>query len=346
MRIGTVCYATRQGLGTLAKSFYDGGLVTDVAIFRHSKYQTMSHWYPPDTLELVNLPFNGPKVDAWLAQLDWVLFFETPWDFTFPNYCRARGKKTAIVPMYEWWRTDQDSRHRYDKILAPSVLDQALIPGSVFLQIPVSGQTWHQRTTAQRFLHNAGHIGFHEHKGTRQILQAMRLVQKSVNMTVRCQPEAGPSFQKMCDDEGYSREVTMMPETGATVTLKVGEFAGPGLYGPEFDVFVMAEKYNGLSLPLAEARASGMLVVTSDRHPMNTWLPREPLIPVAGYYRSRVGPPYLEFDEARVDPVDIAAKLDSLYGADISEYSQGGKAWAEANSWGKLLPAWREEFGR
>jgi hypothetical protein len=79
-----------------------------------------------------------------------------------------------------------------------------------------------------------------------------------------------------------------------------------------------------------------------DRFPMSEWLPREPLIPVAGYRKNRIGPPYHEFSEAVFDPKDIAATIDRWYGRDITEYSASGKAWAESMSWAKLRPRYLE----
>ena len=85
-----------------------------------------------------------------------------------------------------------------------------------------------------------------------------------------------------------------------------------------------------------------MLVMTSDRFPMNTWLPREPLIPVEKYTVASISGAYKEFQEATVRPEDIAAKIDQVYDMDITEYSRSGKAWAEENSWELLKPRWVE----
>lgn len=337
--IGQVVYATRQGLGTLGRMAHDNGLADETMVFRHSKYPTHMEWYPEGTIELVNRPFNGPVVDAWLDKVDWVLFWETPWDWSFPDYCRQRGKKTALVSMYEWYLNHPP--HVFDVVIAPSLLDRDLIPGSVYLPIPVQKREWARRNRAHYFLHNAGHIGWHEHKGTRQILEAWKMCKQPINLYVRSQEATGlrkmvkEVFNVTLDDAHWvSRE-------GKGLDLGVGEFHDD-LYPDDFDVFLMAEKYNGESLPLKEARASGMLVVTSDRYPMNTWLNRDYLIPVKGYHKSRVSGAYLEFDEAEVDPVDIAATLDRLYDTDISQESLRGRDWAEENSWERLLPAWKE----
>jgi hypothetical protein len=95
-------------------------------------------------------------------------------------------------------------------------------------------------------------------------------------------------------------------------------------------------------LPLQEAYASGMLVMAGNRFPMNTWLPEAPLIPVEGYRKTRIGPPYLEFEQAIYDPKKIAERIDYWYDRPIWDCSLMGKAWAEENSWEKLGPKYRQ----
>jgi len=108
------------------------------------------------------------------------------------------------------------------------------------------------------------------------------------------------------------------------------------------DVFVFPEKFNGLSLALQEARAAGMLVMGTHRYPMTTWLPNEALIPVLGTHRACVSGKCIEFDEAVVDPEDIAAMMDKWYDQDISSQSLAGKHWAEDMSWESLGPQYLE----
>jgi hypothetical protein len=103
----------------------------------------------------------------------------------------------------------------------------------------------------------------------------------------------------------------------------------------EGDVFVFPETFNGLSLPLQEAYASGMLVMASHRFPSNTWLPTDPLIPVSHYVKDQVAVP---IEKAVIDPKEIAHCIDTWYGRNIEEFSLKGKQWAEENSWEALKP--------
>ena len=87
----------------------------------------------------------------------------------------------------------------------------------------------------------------------------------------------------------------------------------------EGDVFVFPEKFNGLSLPLQEAFASGMMVMATDRYPMNTWLCTDCLLPVDKYTTERIA---VEFQMAHLSPVDIAKTIDKFYNTDITKFSE------------------------
>ena len=89
-----------------------------------------------------------------------------------------------------------------------------------------------------------------------------------------------------------------------------------------------------------------MLVMATDRFPINAWLPTEPLVKPSGYQKARVATRCREFDEAIIDPKDIASKIDEWYGRDISEYSRQGRQWAEENSWDALKPKYLEVLGQ
>lgn len=326
MRIGTVCYATHQGLGYLAKSFYDAGVITEVVVWRHPHGDRPSHmeWYPQGTVELTKRPFSGLAIEDFLAKVDVCLFFETPFCWDFVKRCYKRKVKTAIIPMYEWFL--QNPPCVFDKFINPSLLDQDYFPHGEFIPIPVDSSTWSLRTTANRFLHNGGNLGCRGHKGTLELMQAMKHVKSNLHLTIRSQ-----------DSAGLRRLISQVPEiaTDRRVKFEFGNIPYENLFDG-YDVLVAPEKFNGLSLPLQEAHAAGLGVITTDRYPTNTWLPKEMLIPCNEYRKAQTMRGHLEFDEAVVDPVDIAQTLDNWYGKHIEQFSLVGLAYAQANSWGVL----------
>ncbi len=180
------------------------------------------------------------------------------------------------------------------------------------IQIPIPKHIkWKLRETAKVFVHNAGNGGLGGRNGTKELLEAMKWVKSPIKLIVRSQVKI----------EAYN---------DPRIEYRIGTFDD---IWSEGDVFVFPEKFNGLSLPLQEAYASGMLVMCGDRFPMNTWLPKEPLIPVSHYKKERIA---VEFDSAVIDPQDIAKTIDEWYNKDITEYSLKGKEYNIKNSWKNL----------
>lgn len=329
MRVGAVVYATSQGLGHLAKSFFDAGIITDVMVYRHP-HGTPSHmeWYPEGTVEIVGKSIAGTAVERFMDDLDVMLFFETPFDWKFPDRCRERGIKTVIIPMYEWFL--ENPPHQFDLFINPSLLDQKYFPQGVHIPVPVEEHIqWTKRTTARKFLHNAGNVGSRNHKGTAELLQSLQYVTTPLNLTIRCQRK--DVLARLLHD--YCK-----PALSVDLTIIDTEVTREELFSSEYDVYVAPEKYNGLSLPLQEAFASGMMVITTDRFPTNKWLPTEPLVPVNSRRMARVMGGHLRFEESVVHPVELAAVLDTWNGKDISKFSLEGENYRTENSWNMLRP--------
>lgn len=322
MKVGTIAYSTSRGLGHLAKSFIDHGLITDILVVKHPGVP-MNDWYPDAPKTDLRSLDHGLMQD-FVSDKEAMLFFETPFWWPIIPYCESIGVRTYLITMYECTPTTHSVPHKY---ICPSLLDMKYFPErSVFLPLPVE-YPWKLRTRAEWFIHNGGYLGMRGREGTILLIEAMSMVKSPIRLTVRVQENVPAQWQKRL---AVDKRCEYIAET-----VPYYDLYGSG------DVVVQPQKFNGCSLPLQEARASGMLVMTTDRYPMNTWLPREPLIPVAGYTKQRIGGAYLEFDEATINPEDIAATIDKWYGADITEYSEWAPHWASLMSWEVLLPEYR-----
>lgn len=302
---GSIVYATEQGLGYLAKSFYDNGIVDLVLVQKHTSRKNHPEWYPNRVADAEEL----------LDKCDTLLFFETPFYWNIVNEAKRRGIKTVLMPMYEC--TLNPLPYKPDVIISPSLLDQDYFPDSEFVTVPVT-QKWKLRKKAEVFVHNAGNGGLGGRNGTKELIEAMKWVESPIKLIIRSQ-----SMKLKCDDPRVEIQGPVPRET---------------LYD-QGDVFIFPEKFNGLSLPLQEAYASGMLVMTTDRHPNNTWLPNDCLIPVDRYKTQQIS---RRFEVAVVEPEDIAKTIDEWYGKDISDFSRHGKIWGEQHSWEKLKPKYLE----
>lgn len=307
--IGAIVLATDQGLGYMARNFFKHGIVSKVYIHKHTSRQNHLEWYPEEAVV--------SSVDALLEECDTILIFETPFDWGIIPRARVHGCKTVLMPMYECTRYPLP--YQPDLILASSLLDQKYYPESILVTVPVE-PTWKQRIEAKVFVHNAGNGGLGGRNGTRELLEAMQYVKSPIKLIVRSQ-------------------VPIHMVTDSRVIFYTGTFDDIWTEG---DVFIFPEKFNGLSLPLQEAFASGMLVMCGDRFPMNTWLPAEPLIPIASYKKERLA---VEFDCAVYRPEDIARTIDVWYGKDITRFSRLGQEWAIRNSWEELTPQYARLLG-
>ena len=370
LRVGTVNYSCQSGLGLLTKAFWDHGIVNQMFIVEHSRHPTEWQWYPQTTPHCSARNIDERSLRRFVEGLDVLLCFETPFCWPIVNYAKSRGVKTVCMPMYEC--SLQNPPAVFDEYWCPSLRDFDVfsdikwggdpyppfvpVSGSYehsvvrFTPVPVEVE-WRQRTEARVFVHNAGHGGLKGRNGTRELFEALMHVESPVEMIIRSQGRLGEFDAEM------QRLTQRTMVGGACVALNYNTCSADQLYS-KGDVFVFPEKFNGLSLPLQEARAAGMLVMATDRYPMNTWLPtsveyqdREesfvpltanPLIPTVTAVKNRIGPPYMEFDEAVIDPRAIAAKIDEWYGYDISAYSLQGKEWAESMSWEKLGPKYSD----
>lgn len=329
MIVGTICYATQSGLGHLAKMFYENGIVSRILIVQHRVYQMFTEeWYPQEARFRANHP---REVEQFLDGLDVVLAFETVMDqWRTVERAKKQGTKFAIIPMYEW--TPQRLPVDPDLVICPSDLDIDYFQHypNVRLNIPAPDETvipWRQRERAIQFVHNAGHgqVGFA--KGTPEVLEAFTQTTSDARLTVRYQHRE-PELHKLI--QRYKGHPKITIEEGDKPYHELFTFG---------DVYINAERYNGLSLPLQEAYSAGMLVMTTDRYPVNTWLPPGPLFPPERYEKHHIAN---EIDRAKVDPKTIARYIDTWYDKDIFDYSSYGLEWRQKNSWQALKPKYQD----
>jgi len=302
-KVGSIVLATDQGLGYLAKAFYDNGIIDLVSIRAHSSRENHYEWYDKHV-----------STEELLEQCSTLIFFESAFDWKIIVRARERGIKTILIPMYEC--TPNPLPYEPDLIISPSELDQQFFPNSEYIPIPVDVK-WKLRERARVFVHNAGNGGLGGRNGTRELLLAMQHVKSPIKLIVRSQIP-----MKQIDDP--------------RIEYRIGHFDD---IWSEGDVFIFPEKFNGLSLPLQEAFASGMAVMAADRFPMNSWLPKELLIPVSGYKKEAIARPFLS---AVITPEDIAKTIDMWYDKDITEYSRLGKVWGAKHSWKNLKKTYKK----
>jgi glycosyltransferase involved in cell wall biosynthesis len=305
------------------RDFYRNSIIDRVLVIPHPRYERHREWYPDG----VGFARDRASEEKFLHGLTHLLIFENAFcNWRTVELAKRRGVKFAICIMYEW--SPKPFPVAPDLVICPSLLDLEYTQGfkAVHMTVPVTAR-WRKRERAMTFCHNAGHgqVGFA--KGTPEVIEAMRHVKSGAKLRVHAQPDE-PRLKELLSRYGGLSNV----EVVCAQQSEEERYAA--------DVMVNAERYNGLSLPLQEAFASGMLVCTTDRFPANAWLPREPLIPFAKSERFRVN--HTEFDRVTVDPREIARVIDEWHGREIGELSEKGRMWGEANGWSALGPRWKK----
>ncbi len=175
-----------------------------------------------------------------------------------------------------------------------------------------------RRTSLQTILHTVGTGTGEDRNGTLLLVEAMHHVTTPVRARIRSQRPLGANLRN-----------------NTTVDLTRTQDYWE-LYGDE-DLFVIPRRFGGLCLPMQEALAVGMPLLTTRASPQDSFLPDEMLVraPAMQELMTRT---LLGLHQA--DPVEIAQRIDWLYEnpsmiAVLSDWADG---WAQANSWEALRP--------
>jgi glycosyltransferase involved in cell wall biosynthesis len=328
--VGSIVYSNNTGLGVLARDFYNHGLINKVIIQPTDKEPIIQdRFWAEDVYKKEELARFIDEIDV-LFILEQYLPYPYQWENSISlQEIRNRGKKIVLMPMYEC--THPGYYSEVDFVICPSLLDLDIVKyfgtsSAKFIPVPVE-ENWKKRGNAKVFIHNAGYSE-NFRNGTKEVLEAMQYVKNDVQLIVRCQG-GRPELENLIGHYAI-HDQRIIPH--------IGEIHREELY-QEGDVFLFPEKYNGLSLPLQEAFASGMGIMAGNRFPINTWLPPGMLIKVDHYTFENHA---VSIQLANFNPVDIAFSMDRWYNVDIGEFSIAGKNWAENNSWERLIPLYKE----
>lgn len=326
--VGSIVYATKSGLGNLAKLLYDSKIIDRVFIAQHQTFSSNLDWYPRQSRETED-------IKKFLESIDTLFLLEAPlpdpFDWTVAQTAKYMGKRVVLMPMYE--STPRANLFLMDEIIVPSLLDYKYFEdfNPKFIPVPSSPDVpFRLRKEAYTFVHNVGHGGIFSRNGTVEIIDALPLIKSDIKLVMRIQPDADPQLLSLVDSI-VDKRVEVVKDHIPFEELWT-----------EGDVFLFPEKFNGLSLPLQEACAAGMLVMAGNRHPINTWLPHQPLIPVSGYFTTKIPWIGIEVKNAIFKPESIADTIDYWAGKGVSYHSASGREWAKANSGQNLKPLYDE----
>jgi glycosyltransferase involved in cell wall biosynthesis len=342
MRVGLIARADRTGLAAQTWSFWknmrpDATLVVDLShcsrqqpeMQRYDGDPNVMMWsaaiYP--SLELQ----PDPVLEAFLDRVDVVFTCETPYSMWLFQRAREKGVRTVLQPNYEFLEyAAARGLPEPDVFALPSPWHETeirrVLPGRsiVHLPVPVDRELLphRRRTELSTLLHTAGTPAMEDRNGTLLLMEAMQHVTAPVRLTVRTQKHL---------PRAASRNVIV--DTRPTVNYW-------DLYQDE-DLYVMPRKFGGLCLPMQEALACGMPVLTTAVPPQNEWFPPDLLVEARPVKEVMTRAPITIF---QADPRDIAKQIDWLHSNPerFAELSDWADLWATGHSWDALRPVYEQ----
>ena len=313
MITGIVARADNSGLGNMSWELWGRLGIDKAVVITNGVYQTFPERFGCKEA-LPASEFDDAAVRRLLEGLDAIITVETPYNWNLYKIAKEMGVKSVMFPMYECLKKGMP---RPDLYICPSDLDFDSIEGSkVSMPFPVNTEKirFKTREYARTFVHNAGHGGLLGRNGTDIVLAAIPLVKnKDARFIIRSQTPTE------CDDP--------------RVDVRVGNFENYWDMWDEGDVFVFPHKFDGLSLPIQEALAAGMPLITTRMYPFDTWLPTEFMVDVD---RTETVKLSREITASFVAPDVLAHRIDAWAGREISTLSKMAGMIANERSWKAL----------
>lgn len=320
-RLGLVARCDDSGLGSLSQDFYNY-LKPEKVLSIYGRYSNHPERYPNAIICQQGMP-TLEQIKDFIKDIDVLITFETPYNWNLISEAKKAGVKTVIIPNYEW--TSANPAVEPDLWLCPSKLDYDIFKAEgrnvAYLPIPVDRTKipFKLRTKAETFVFNNGHGGSIGRNSAREMLEAIARVPEST----------GAKF--LIRSQVALDSMINMPH----MKFQFGETPKEQLFS-EGDVFVFPHKFDGLSLPIQEAIAAGMPVITTDFFPFNDMLPKELLFPYDDKAKARLDEDTREIDIHLIYPRDLAQKIQEFVGKDITELSKKMNEIAEQYSWFNL----------
>lgn len=264
--------------------------------------------------------FDRAEVHEWLDGLDLVWFTEI-------DYCsgmvlhsaRALGIATVLQVMPELHQSD----HPADVLVNPTPWRHHLLPDhAVVLPVPVPLDlfTYRQRSEAATFFHLAA-PAFRDRNGTELVLAALPHVTEPCRFVIREDPARPLHLPSVVGVVEVSIDRRDVAHWSATIP-------------DEADVLVLPRRFGGLSLPMLEAAAQGIPVLSLDVAPQNEWL-AGPQCPTTGRQAAPMQGGIVDVWQA--DPWVLAQTIDAwARSPEVGDWSAAVREYAQRNSWDAL----------
>ena len=331
MRLGLIGRADDGGLGNLLAEFArhlrpDRVVIMDLGEFGRSAVHL-------DRYEGLDYRVcHGTALD--LDSMDWLLdgcdvlyTAETSYNDALWSRAREKGVVTVLHAMPELFSPP----HKPDVLWLPTHWEQSRFSGIAHEIVPVpiamDRFTKTKRKSCRTFVH-VGAPAMRDRNGTEIVLGALKHVQHPCKVVMR-----GLAFN------------LVGPEGVVEIECCSGY---PDdywdIWPPDADVLLLPRRYAGLSLPMQEALAQGIPIISLDLEPQRSW-PGVMTIPTQGRpQRAAMAGGQFEIHDGSA--LNLAVAMDVLMADDgrVAELSKAALDYAWSISWERQLDGYRSRF--
>ncbi len=277
MKIGSISYDNMSGLAHHMRGFREHLDIDSQMVIRHPEKGTFTDLTIEHTFG-----DREPTVDQLHEYLDKcspeiVLLIETPFNFDFFKIMHDRGVKVVMIPNVD--SVSISTLRNYvdyiDLFLCHTrwtykIYHDVYPDKTIRIPYPMDTEYFHPdklQDVRVAFLHNHGYGGVGDRKGTGTLIAAFQQLRGQY-------PGAAMRINTQLDSESGTvlsaniRGLTLHKENfeERMDTYKMGR------------VYVAPSRREGLGLPILEAMACGLPVITTDAAPMNEWFTDDRLL--------------------------------------------------------------------
>jgi glycosyltransferase involved in cell wall biosynthesis len=268
------------------------------------------------------------QIKRFLSGIDVLFTIETPYNSQTYHFARQMGVKTVLRLNYEWLDDRELEFGHPDLFIAPSLYHFDDIPGpKEYLPFPIATDRLPGRIhkTAKHFIHIAGNCkASYDRNGTTALIKALRFIKSDIKITIKSQV----NFENEITDKRFILDPKSVDNYWEN-------------YPDDADVLILPRRYAGQSLPINEAMAKGMAIISTDMDPQNDFLHQAGLIPIKFEKSVKIKQ---HIDVAAIDPQDLARTIDRVAGMDIEPLSRQSLMVADAWSWDNLKDKYQNIF--
>lgn len=349
---GFIGYVNHSGLGTIAANFRNRLPLDSQFIIKHPIKDASGETYD------IGIPHTfgdlTPTEDQLNEYLDTckpevVIIVETPFNFNFFKIMHDRGIKIILIPMIDSIGVEKFIPYEkyMDLVINFTEIGQRIYekkwPGNINgIHIPYPIDTEYFCSSRAEtafaeftFAHSEGHGGAGFRKATDLVFQAFQQLSykfKDITMLVNSQ----------CSEQEHSQ---LRAVDRVTISRKNLSNA-IDLYR-DGRIFVCPSRREGLGLPILEAMACGLPVITTDAPPMNEWFPED--YPLLVKVQCQTDLPYGDIPMYTPSAYDLMQKMEFAY-KNIELMEQIGKMNCniikEKFSWNVLRDIYLEILNR